>query len=195
MGTPAFDRENEQMLSSDKLNEFCRERKMSISQLASHLVTGSRDLKKATAAVRNWQQGLFRPKPTTDDIRRLSHALGVEANALMDWQSSYRYAPLSARKARLVAQMIAGRGVQEAMDLLTFTRKRAAPMMNKLIKCAIADADEQQADVDTLYVKAARVDDAGIRLGTKRWIAKDRGRAHPIRRKACHIYVTVTQAP
>jgi ribosomal protein L22 len=37
------------------------------------------------------------------------------------------------------------------------------------------------------------VDDAGVRIGTKRWIAKDRGRAHPIRKKACHIHVTVTQ--
>ena len=61
-------------------------------------------------------------------------------------------------------------------------------------KAAVADADEQQADVDTLYVCEARVDDAGVRLGTKRWIPKDRGRAHPIRKRACHIHVTVTQA-
>ena len=173
---------------------MCRTRNMSVGRLASHLVTGSRNLKKASTAVRNWQHGLFKPKPTMDDIRRLSHALGVESNALMDWHSSYRYAPLSARKARLVTQMITGRGVQDAMDLLMFTRKRAAPMINKLIKCAIANADEQQADVDNLYIKIARVDDAGVRLGTKRWIAKDRGRAHPIRHKACHIYVTVTEA-
>jgi large subunit ribosomal protein L22 len=80
------------------------------------------------------------------------------------------------------------------MDLLKFTRKRAASMIDKVLKCAVADADEQQADVDNLYVSEARVDDAGIRIGTKRWIPKDRGRAHPIRKKACHIYVTVTEA-
>ena len=67
-------------------------------------------------------------------------------------------------------------------------------MIDKVLKSAVAGADEQQADVDNLYVSSARVDDAGVRIGTKRWIPKDRGRAHPIRKKACHIYVTVTQA-
>jgi large subunit ribosomal protein L22 len=89
--------------------------------------------------------------------------------------------------------MITGRRVQEAMDILKFTRKRAATMIDKVLKSAVADADEQQADVDNLYVCSATADDAGIRIGTKRWIAKDRGRAHPIHKKACHIQVTVTQ--
>ena len=79
------------------------------------------------------------------------------------------------------------------MDILKFTNKRAAGMVDKVLKTAVADADEQRADVDNLYVSEARVDDAGVRIGTKRWIAKDRGRAHPIRKKACHIHVTVTQ--
>ena len=101
---------------------------------------------------------------------------------------------MSARKARLVAQLIAGRSVQDAMDILKFTRKRAATMIDKVLRSAVADADERQVDVDKLYVCSARVDDAGIRIGTKRWIPKDRGRAHPIHKKACHIHITVTQA-
>ncbi|MHC4739294.1 MAG: 50S ribosomal protein L22 [Planctomycetota bacterium] len=112
---------------------------------------------------------------------------------MLDWRSSYRYAPLSARKARLVTELIAGRSVQDAMDILKFTEKRAAPMVDKVLKSAVADADEQQADVESLYVSSARVDEAGIRVGTKRWIPKDRGRAHPISKKACHIHVIVTQ--
>jgi large subunit ribosomal protein L22 len=80
------------------------------------------------------------------------------------------------------------------MDILKFTRKRAATVVDKVLKSAVADADEQQADVDNLYVSEARVDDAGIRIGTKRWMPKDRGRAHPIHKKACHIYITVSQA-
>ncbi|OHB67159.1 MAG: 50S ribosomal protein L22 [Planctomycetes bacterium RBG_13_60_9] len=100
---------------------------------------------------------------------------------------------MAARKVRLVVNLIAGRDVQDAMDLLKFTRKRAAPMVNQVLKAAVADADEHQADVENLYVKEARVDEAGIRIGTKRWIPKDRGRAHPIRKKACHIHVTVSQ--
>ena len=112
---------------------------------------------------------------------------------LSQWQASYRYAPMSARKARLVAQLIKGRSVQDALDTLKFTPKRAAHMITKVLESAIANADEQEADVQKLYVRDVRVDDAGLRIGTKRWIPKDRGRAHPIRKHASHIYVTVAQ--
>jgi large subunit ribosomal protein L22 len=181
------------MLSADKLKEFCRERQIGIDELAGHLARGGFDVQQASVAIKNWQKGLFKPQPGTDDIRRLAGALSVETNDLVDWRSSYKYAPISPRKARLVTQLIVGRSVQDAMDILKFTRKRAATMIDKVLKSAIADADEQQADVDNLYVSSARVDDAGIRIGTRRWIPKDRGRAHPIRKKACHIHITVTQ--
>ena len=181
------------MLSAEKLNELCQEREMSVDSLAGHLVRGTFDKQQAVVAIKNWQKGLFKPEPGADDIRRLATALSVEPNELSDWRSSYRFAPISARKARLVTQLIVGRSVQDAIDILKFTSKRAAEMINKVLKCAVADADEQQADTDNLYVSSARVDDAGVRIGTKRFIAKDRGRAHPIRKKACHIHVTVTQ--
>jgi large subunit ribosomal protein L22 len=181
------------MLSVDKLKELCRQQQISVDELASHITRGGFDRQKAVVAVKNWQKGLFKPEPKTEDIRGLATALSVEVNDLMDWRSSYRFAPISARKARLVTEMITGLRVQEAMDILKFTRKRAATMIDKVLKSAVADADEQQADVDNLYISSSRVDDAGLRIGTKRWIPKDRGRAHPIRKKACHIQVTVTQ--
>lgn len=181
------------MISAQKLKELCQEKKVNVAQLASHITRGSRDQKDAVRAIKNWQKGLFKPKPSNQDIKNLATALGVEEADLCDWPSCYKYAPLSARKARLVTQLIVGRNAQEAMDLLKFTHKRASHMVSKLVKCAMANADEQQADVESLYVKEARVDDAGVRIGTKRWIAKDRGRAHAIRKKACHIHVTLTQ--
>ncbi|MCK4752183.1 MAG: 50S ribosomal protein L22 [Planctomycetes bacterium] len=181
------------MLSADKFKKLCQQRKVSVDQLAGQLVRGGLDAKEAVAAVKNWQKGLFKPAPRREDIRHLAAALSADVNDLLVWRSSYRYAPMSARKARLVTQLIAGRNVQDAIDILKFTRKRAASMVDKVLKSAVADADEQQADVDNLYVSEARIDDAGIRIGTKRWIPKDRGRAHPIRKKACHIHVTVSQ--
>jgi large subunit ribosomal protein L22 len=181
------------MLSAEKLRQHSRDRQIDVEQIAKHLVKAGRNQKEAVAAVKNWQRGLFKPQPRTDDIRRIASALSVEVNDLTDWQSSCRYAPFSARKARLVAQLITGRTVQDAMDILKFTRKRSATMIDKVLKSAVADADEQQADVDNLYICSARIDDAGRRIGTKRWIAKDRGRAHPITKKACHIHITVTQ--
>lgn len=182
------------MLSSNKLKTLCRERQISIERLAENLVRGGLNKKEAISAVKNWQKGLFKPEPRRDDIERLAGFLSVKVNDLVDWRSSYRFAPSSPSKARLVAELIAGRGVQDAMDILKYTRKRTATMIDKVLRSAVANADEQQADVDRLYISEVRVDDAGIRIGTKRWIPKDRGRAHPIRKKACHIYVTVTEA-
>ncbi len=182
------------MLSSNRLKQLCEQRRMSTEQLAGQLVRGGLDKDKAASAIENWQKGLFKPIPRKGDIRRLATALSVEVNDLVNWCSSYRFAPVSASKVRLVTQLIVGRRVQDAMDILKFTRKRSAAMVDKVLKSAVADADEQQADVDSLYVSEARVDDAGWRIGTKRWMPKDRGRALPITKKACHIYITVTEA-
>ncbi len=181
------------MISAEKLKTLCEDQEKTAEQLGQTLARGGFGAKDAASAVRNWQKGLFKPQPRREDIQRLSEALGVEPSEISDWKSSYRYAPMSARKVRLVTQLIAGRQVQDAMDILKFTHKRAADMVDKVLKAAVADADEQQADVESLYISSACVDDAGVRIGTKRWIAKDRGRAHPIRKRACHIHVTVTQ--
>ena len=181
------------MLSAEKFRELSQGRQIDVHQLAGHIARAGLSDDEARVAIGNWQKGLFKPKPKAEDIRRLASALGVQENELADWRSSCRYAPVSARKARLVTQLIVGRSVQDAMDILKFTSKRAASIVDKVLKTAVADADERRADVDNLYVCEARVDDAGVRIGTKRWIPKDRGRAHPIRKKACHIHVTVTQ--
>lgn len=181
------------MLSAKKLKKLCKQRNMSTDQLAGQLVRGGLNEKQARSAISNWSKGLFKPLPTKEDIRKLAAALYVDVNDISDWESTCRYAPFSARKARLVSQLIVGRRVQDAMDVLKFTNKRAAETINKVLKCAVADADEQKADVENLLVSESRVDGAGIRIGTKRWRAKDRGRAHSIRKTACHVHVTVTQ--
>jgi len=181
------------MLNSQKLKKISKERKMSVEQLAGQIVRAGLDKQDAISAVKNWQKGLFKPIPGTEDIKRLAAALGVEPNEITGWCSTCWYAPFAPRKARLVTQLIAGRSAQESLDILRFTRKRAAEMISKTLRAAIADADEQEADVDNLYVSEARVDDAGVRIGTKRWIAKDRGRAHSLTKKGCHIHITVSQ--
>ena len=182
------------MLSPEKLKKISGQRKISVEHLAGQLVRAGLDKQDAISAVKNWKHGLFKPIPNTEDVKRLATALGVEPNDIAGWCSTCRYAPFAPRKARLVTQLIAGRKVQDALDVLKFTRKRAAEMISKTLRAAIADADEQEADVDNLYVSEARVDDAGVRIGTKRWIAKDRGRAHSLTKKGCHIHITVTQS-
>ena len=169
------------------------ERKMGVDELAGHLSRGGFSRKKAASAIQNWCRGLFKPRPKSDDIEKLAEALGVEVVEISEWKSSYKYAPSAPRKARLVTDLIAGRNVQDARDVLKFEHKRAARMIEKVLDCAIANADESAADVENLYICEARVDGAGRRIGTKGWIAKDRGRAHPIMKQASHIHVTVTE--
>ena len=181
------------MLSGKKLSEICKKQGVADRELAEHLARGAMSRDDALSAIRNWKKCLYSPIPGQEDVDRLASALGVETGAISEWRVSYRYAPMSARKVRLVSQLIAGRDVQDALDLLTFTHKRAAPAIKKLLQSAIANADEQEADVDRLFVSEARVDQAGRRIGTKTWHPKDRGRAHPIRKEASRIHITVSE--
>ena len=109
------------MLSANKLKELCQQRHISAEQLADQLTRGGLNNREAAAAVKNWQKGLFRPVPRSEDVRRLAAALSTEVNDLLVWRSSYRFAPMSARKVRLVTQLIVGRRVRDAMDTLKFT--------------------------------------------------------------------------
>ena len=106
------------------------------------------------------------------------------------WQAVHRYARISPRKARLVMDMIRGRHVNEAQDTLRFTRKRASALIGKVLRSAIANANEAEADVRSLYVANARVDE-GPHM--RRWRPKDRGRAQPILKRMSHITVEVEE--
>ncbi len=108
----------------------------------------------------------------------------------MAWSAKHRYARISARKVRLIADMIRGRHVQDALDILKFTPNRAAGMVAKVLTSAIANANEAEADVDDLFVDEARVDEGPT---IKRWQPKDRGRAHPINKRTSHITVIVDE--
>jgi len=106
----------------------------------------------------------------------------------MSWTSKHRYARISPRKVRLVTALIRGRPVDDALTILDFTRKRASVFVQKVLRAAMADAGEKEANVRQLIVTEARVD-AGPTI--KRFQPKDRGRAHPIMKRTSHIIVTV----
>jgi len=108
----------------------------------------------------------------------------------MAWQAKHRFARISARKARLVADLVRGQEVQEAMNILKFTPNRAAGMVSKVLQSAIANANEAEADVESLIVSEAFVDEGPT---IKRWHPKDRGRAHPILKRTSHITVVVEE--
>jgi large subunit ribosomal protein L22 len=107
------------------------------------------------------------------------------------WTAKHRFARISPRKVRLVTGLIRDRKVAEALDVLKFTRKRAAVFVLNTLKSAMANADEAEADMANLFVCEARVDGGPT---VRRWRPKDRGRAHPIDKRTSHIVVSVREA-
>ena len=96
---------------------------------------------------------------------------------------------LSAQKGRLVADMIRGKRVDQAMNILAFTPKKGAALIRKLLESAIANAEHNDgADVDALKVKSVLVE-RGTFL--KRFQARAKGRGNRVLKHSCNIYVTV----
>ncbi len=108
----------------------------------------------------------------------------------MSWSAIHRYARISERKARLVGDLIRGQNCDDAVAILQFTHKRAARMVDRVLKSAMANANEKEAAMNKLFVSEIRVDGGPI---IKRWHPKDRGRAHPIQKRTSHIYVAVDE--
>ncbi|SVD52829.1 uncharacterized protein METZ01_LOCUS405683 [marine metagenome] len=98
-------------------------------------------------------------------------------------------AKISAQKARLVADQIRGKKVGEAVDILSFSSKKGAHLMKKLLESAIANAEHNEgADVDDLKVSKIHVDEG---LTMKRIRPRAKGRADRILKRTCHITLAV----
>jgi len=108
----------------------------------------------------------------------------------MAFVSKWRFARITARKARLLTDLIRNKPVGEALDLLKFNKKRGAIMVAKVLKSAVANADTQEADLENLYVSKSFCDDGPI---MKRFQPKDRGKSYSIFKRLCHITVEVDE--
>jgi large subunit ribosomal protein L22 len=146
--------------------------------------------KAAESAVRNWMSDRNHPRAKPEQIRRLAQAVGARPAELSRFVSVARFIRGSERKVRLVADMIRGLPVDRAMTALTFSDKRAAVAVRKSLSAAIADAEQADADVGALVVAESRVDAGPI---IKRFQPKDRGRAHPIKKRMSHVVVGVEE--
>lgn len=110
----------------------------------------------------------------------------------MEVSARLKYAPISAQKARLVADQVRGMPVGEAEQMLSFSPKKAAGIVRKVLMSAIANAENNEgADIDELKVKAIFVDE-----GTtyKRFRARAKGRASKILKRTSHVTVTVSDS-
>ena len=110
---------------------------------------------------------------------------------MAEFAASYRYARISPQKVTEVLRLIKGLPINDALEVLRFTPKRAAHMINKVVRSAMANAGERtEVDVDSLYIAEARVDQ-GPKL--RRFRARARGAAYPIRKRMSHIKVVLAE--
>jgi large subunit ribosomal protein L22 len=110
----------------------------------------------------------------------------------MEVAARLKGARISAQKARLVADQIRGKGVEESLDLLTFSSKKAASIIKKVLNSAIANAEHNEgADVDELKISTIFVDEGST---MKRLRPRAKGRADRILKRSCHITIKVADS-
>ena len=116
----------------------------------------------------------------------MARTIGIEEG----WTATHRYARISGRKARLVMNTIRDMDCDRAMETLRFDGHRATGMIADVLKSAMANANEREADMSSLFVEEARVDEGPY---YRRWRPKDRGRAHPIAKRTSHLFIKVAE--
>jgi len=109
----------------------------------------------------------------------------------MEIKASLKYLHISPRKVRLVTGLIKGMAVSKAEDQLKYSSKRSAGSVLKLLRSAVADAENNfHLNKDNLYIVNARVDEGPA---LKRWRARARGTAFPIKKRSSHIFLILKE--
>ena len=107
----------------------------------------------------------------------------------MDTTAKLHGVRLSAQKGRLVADLVRGKTVESALNILNFSPKKGAVIIRKVLESAIANAEHNDgADIDELKVKTIYVEKGMV---LKRFTARAKGRGNRILKPTCHIYLTV----
>ncbi len=109
----------------------------------------------------------------------------------MEWVSTLRHARVAPRKARLVADLIRGMSVDDALARLQFTPQKAAGIIKKVLQSALENASRSAGvDEDKLYVSTITVDEGPT---AKRWRPRAMGRATRIRKRSSHIHIALEE--
>ena len=108
----------------------------------------------------------------------------------MEYKASHRFARIAPRKARLVADSLRGKAIDVDITELEYNKRRAAYYFRAVLKSAIANAEEKDADLPRLFISESRVDEGPT---MKRWQPKDRGRAHRILKRTSHLHIALEE--
>lgn len=115
-------------------------------------------------------------------------------NTITAFTARHRYARITARKARIIADVIRGRNANEALELMQFTPQRAAAFYLKVLKSAMANASQDEGvNLNALVVVDCRADDGPMLNNRLRWRPGPQGRAMPWAKKTSHLTVTVAE--
>lgn len=177
-------------IRGEKLEKLAAAQGMGDEDLAQIIERTGLDGAHAVTAVRNWMNGRDHPRCKAEDVRKLAGALRCSTGDLVRFTTVLRYHRGSPRKVGLIVDLIRGRDVDTALNMLNFTTRRAAVDVKKALLAAINDAEQADADVGALVVAESRVDAAPT---MKRFKSKDRGRAHPIHKRMSHITIGVEE--
>ena len=116
-------------------------------------------------------------------------------DTLPGFTAKHRYARMTARKARLVADMVRGLPINRALEILEFSPRRASAFYLRVLRSAIANASQDESvDVNRLVVADIRADDGPLLNNRMRWRPGPQGRAMPFRKRTCHLTVVVREA-
>ncbi len=111
----------------------------------------------------------------------------------MQAQAISRFTRVTPRKARQVVELIRRKSVSEALNILAFTKKRAAGELSKVLKAAVSNAGQSaRVDIDKLVIKSIQVDGGPMMRNTRRFIPRAMGRASLIHKRTSHIKVVVS---
>ncbi len=119
----------------------------------------------------------------------------TEPQARSEYVARHRFARITARKARLIADLIRGRNVNEALELLHVQPQRAAVYYTKALKSAVANAaQDEDVNVNRLYVSEAKADDGPLLNNRMRYRPGPQGRALPFSKRLSHLTIKVAEA-
>jgi len=115
-------------------------------------------------------------------------------NSTAEFVARHRFARITARKARRIADLIRGRSVNEALELLEFAPQRGASFYLKVVRSAVANASlDENVNINRLVISECRADDGPLAQGRLRFRPGPQGRAMPFAKRLSHLTVKVRE--
>jgi large subunit ribosomal protein L22 len=105
-------------------------------------------------------------------------------------QAHMKTVRISARKMRVLADVVRGMSVEQALTTLAFQQRAGAPLLEKCLRSAVANADVRKMDLDKLVVADVQIDKAGV---MRRFLPRAHGRATPFRKQLAHVHVSLAE--